>query len=44
MNGMKTVYTICVLIAMIVAAAGLSKLKRILKRYSSTYRTEGSAK
>ena len=44
MNGMETVYTICVLIAMIVAVAGLSKLKRFLKRYSSTCRTEGSAR
>ena len=43
MNGMETVYTICVLITMIIAAAGLSKLKLFLKRFSSTYRTEGSA-
>lgn len=44
MNGMETVHTIFVLTVTIVAAAGLSKLKRFLKRYRSTYRTEGSAR
>lgn len=40
MNGTEAVYILCVLIA----AAGLSKLKRILKRYGSTACTDRSEK
>ena len=35
MNGLETVYTICILIAIAAATAGLSKLERLLKRYGS---------
>lgn len=42
MNGMETLYTICVLILSIAAAEGLGKLKRFLKQYSRTCQADGS--
>ena len=44
MNSTEAVYSVCILIALVAANAGLLKLKRVLKRYGCASCTKSSAR